>query len=192
MSDVPFSCSCGAVKGTLSDASPRTGSHAICHCKSCRQGEVFAGSKDPAPNPVTIFQTSPHRLHIAEGQDRIAVFSFGEKNLLRWYASCCGKTLFNTPRNPRISFVGISTDCLSDTDSIGPVIGRGFIPVAGGKTRHEGLAKLIWGGLSRVVVNRVTGRWRDTPLFDVSRGTPIKPVQVVPAAARKALLDSAK
>tara|TARA_R110002094_G_scaffold817_2_gene4581 strand:- start:1069 stop:1656 length:588 start_codon:yes stop_codon:yes gene_type:complete len=186
--DIPFSCTCGMLKGTLRGASPRSGTHAECFCTDCRAAEIHLGQPDPAPNPVGIFQTTPDKIHIDAGNDQLAVFSFGDKNLLRWYASCCGAPLFNTMRSPKFAFVGVRTNRLDDTAPLGPIVGRGFVPVIGGKPKHEGLPHLIWGMVSRVTGARLSGRWKQTPFFDTQTLTPTRDVQVLPKGTRASLL----
>lgn len=184
-----FQCSCGALKGEIASAGPPTTFHAVCFCDSCRAGEIYGQAPDPAPGPVGIVQTSPHLLSITAGADNLAVFSFGPKNVLRWHASCCGAPLFNTPRNPKLSFVGLRTSRLVDMTGIGPALTQGFIPAPDGKTRHKALAKLILATLKRITVNRITGRWAQTPLFDPKTLAPVATVKLLSKAERKALLD---
>ena len=186
--DIQFSCKCGTLKGTLRGAHPRSGTHAECFCADCRAAEIHLGQPDPAPNPVGIFQTTPDRIQLDAGHDKLAVFSFGEKNLLRWYASCCGAPLFNTMRTPKFAFVGIRTNRLDDTGPLGPIVGRGFIPVKGGKPKHEGLSYLILGMATRVIGARLSGRWKQTPFFDTNTLTPVRDIQVLPKDTRASLL----
>ena len=188
MADVAFSCACGGLTGSIIDASPKTGSHAVCFCTSCRAGEVYSGAPDPAPDPIGVFQTSPHRINITSGQDQLAPFSFGPKNLLRWQAKCCGTAIFNTPRNPGLSFVAIRTTCLEETSTIGPVRSKGFIPTQDGKQRNEGLYALIFNAMCRMIGKRLSGRWKDTPFFDIETRRPIAPVTLVSKEERRALL----
>ncbi len=187
MAEVPFSCPCGKVAGTLADVSPRSGTHAVCYCASCRAGEIYSGGADPAPEPVDIYQTSPYLLTLAKGRDHLAVFSFGPKNLLRWKASCCGTAMFNTPRNPKMSFVGVRTSVIAQTAPLGPVVGKAFVPVPGKKPRHENLRAMLFDALARILGNRVSGRWKSNPLFDTDTGAPIHPVHVVSPQERAAL-----
>ena len=37
--------------------------------------------------------------------------SLSEKGVLRWYASCCRTPLGNTPRDPKLAYVGMVTSC---------------------------------------------------------------------------------
>ncbi len=188
--DVSFSCACGSLKGTLLGVTHSVGTHAECFCIDCRAGELYCKRPDPAPGGVGIFQTTPDRIRIEKGQEHLAVFSFGPKNILRWYAACCEAPLFNTGRSPKFAFVGVRTNRLHDTDPLGPVVGRAFVPNPKGKPRHEGFAKFLWGVISRVTVQRLTGRWKNTPFFDPKSGVPLRPVKVVPKAERAALKAS--
>lgn len=188
--DVSFSCSCGAIKGTVRGVSRSTGSHAVCHCADCRAAEVFLGQPDPAPKPVSIYQTSPDRIVFDEGYDKLAVFSFGEKNVLRWHASCCGSPLCNTVRNPKISFASMRTNRMHDQDAIGPVIASGHIPTTTDKPRHEGMPRFIWAIFSRIIAARISGRWKQTPFFDSETLKPVREVQIVDKAKRAAIKAS--
>lgn len=187
MADLPLSCECGQITGVLRDASPATGTHAQCYCSSCRAGEVYAGAPDPAPDPVQIFQTSPYLLDITGGAEHIRAFSFGPRNLLRWQAACCGCALFNTPRNPKMSFVGIRTNRLGATDALGPITGSAFMRLPNGKTKHKGLRNLLVNAVVRIAKNRFSGRWQQNPLFD-GNGKAKSEITVISWAARKALL----
>lgn len=187
---IAFSCTCGILKGTLRGSNARSDTHAECFCTDCRAAEIHLGQPDPAPGPVGIYQTTPDRIEISQGQDQLAVFSFGEKNLLRWYASCCDAPLFNTMRSPKISFVGIRTNRLADTAVLGPIVGRGFIPVPGGKPKHEGLLRLICGMAVRVIVARLSGRWKQTPFFDTTTLETNCSVIVLPMGTRARILQT--
>ena len=191
MTDLPFSCACGQVKGVLHGVAPGSGTNAICHCRSCRAADLHCGAPDPGTQGVGIYQTSPWRLKITEGADRLAVFSFGPKNLLRWQAGCCGALLFNTPRNPRISFVGIRTSIFPETAPLGPVDGHAFIPTGNGKTRHEGTHRFVWGFAKRTLANLASGKWRRTPFFDTETGDPVARVDVLPEGTRDRLIAAA-
>lgn len=186
--DIAFKCSCGGLTGTLRGVTPQSGTHAVCFCTSCRAGEVYGGQPDPEPAPVRIFQTTPDLVQIVSGAEHLGVFSFGEKNLLRWQATCCGTPLFNTMRSAKMAFVGIRTNCLADTAPLGPVVARGFVPKQNGKMRHEGLHIMIWRMVKRSTVARLSGRWKNNLFFDATTGNPARPVTVVSDEERRALL----
>ncbi|WP_299623869.1 DUF6151 family protein [uncultured Tateyamaria sp.] len=185
--DLPFACDCNVLRGTLLDVSPRNGNRTDCYCHDCRSAEVFAGQPDPAPGPVGIFQTTPDRVRFDAGLDQLAVFSFSETGILRWQAQCCGATLFNTLRRPKIAFAAFRTDRLSDDSPLGPVVTRAFVRKANGKRGHEGFGRSLLGLVSNAGPALITGRWKKTPFFDLQTGTPVREVYVVSAAERAAL-----
>jgi len=180
--DVAFQCSCGTVTGTLLGASPAVGTHLECFCTDCRAAEVFSGQPD-TPS-VALFQTTPDRIKFDQGFDQVAVFSFGEKNILRWHAKCCGSVIGNTLRNPKIAFSSIRTTILTDTDAIGRVATKANLHTPGDKAQHKGMGRFVWGVLSRGLAARITGRWKDTPFFDADSLKPVRDVYVVPKDKR--------
>ncbi|APE42934.1 hypothetical protein BOO69_05475 [Sulfitobacter alexandrii] len=184
-----LTCTCGQIEGHLRNFSPRMGTHAECFCKDCRAAELYLHQPDPAPGAVGVFQSTPDHLILTKGSEHLAVFSFGEKNLLRWYASCCGTPLFNTPRDPRMSFVAIRTAAIADTAALGPVTAQAFIPAGNDKTRHKGIIRLVGAAVARIALRRITGRWRDNPLFDTDSATPVRPVTVLAQGTRSRLLN---
>ena len=110
------------------------------------------------------------------------------KGILRWQAECCGAILFNTVRNPKISFATLRTDRLQDGTRIGPLIAQTFIRDANGKQKHKGLATLIWRSVKRVGKARLTGSWKSTPFFDTTTMQPIRNPYVLSKSERDALL----
>ncbi len=182
--DVVFSCSCGTIKGVLRGVSPAAGTHAECYCSDCRAAEVYTGQPDPSPAPVGLFQTTPDLVSFTQGYEKLAVFSFGRKNLLRWHASCCGSILFNTVRNPKIAFASIRTNLLQDTAAIGPSVASAFIPTPSGKPKHKGLGRFVMQAVPRITAARLSGRWKQTPFFDLETLEPVRPVQIVDRAKR--------
>ncbi len=188
--DIPIRCSCGQLKGVLKDVTRSKGSHAQCFCSSCRAAELHLGQADPAPGPIDVFQTNPHRVQLTEGTEHLAVFAYDGSNLRRWYASCCGTPMFNTFKSPRIPFVGIRTSCLPEKDALGPIIAQGSIPTPDGKERHQGVPKLVWRLMKRVLADRLTGRWKQTPLFDIATGKLTREVTVLPKGTRQKLLEN--
>jgi hypothetical protein len=174
------------VQGTLHEVG--SGNHALCFCQSCRAADIYTGDPDPGSNGITVYQTTPDKTSFEAGQDQLAVFSFGPKNLLRWQAGCCGTLLFNTLRSPKASFTALRAERVSDKAVLGPVRSRGFIPKENGKHRHEGIRPLILGMLWRLLVGRITGRWKQTPFFDVATLEPVAKIQVLPKGERGRLL----
>lgn len=178
MANVPFACRCGKVQGTLADVG--WGNHAQCFCQSCRAADIHTGDPDPGNDGIRIYQTTPDKISFQAGQDQLAVFSFGPNNLLRWQVSCCGAAMFNTLRKPKVPFAGLVAARVSDPAALGPVATRGFIPTGDGKHRHEGMGTLVFGMIWRAFIGRVSGRWKQTPFFDLDTLQPVAEVQVLP------------
>ncbi|MEX0370939.1 MAG: DUF6151 family protein [Tateyamaria sp.] len=189
--DLPFSCDCGKLRGTLLGVSPTNGTRAECFCHDCRATELYANQPDPAPGAVQVYQTVPDRVRFDAGLDQLAVFSLSDKGLLRWQARCCGAVMFNTGRNPKLAFASLRTDRLEDDSPLGPVAARAFVRKANGKRGHEGGYKFLFGVLSRALTRLVTGRWKKTPFFDRS-GKPVRDIHVVTAAERASLYPASK
>lgn len=184
--DLSFACDCGTLRGTLLGVSPKNGTRAECYCHDCRATELFANQPDPAPGGVQLYQTVPSRVRFDAGLDQLAVFSLSEKGLLRWQARCCGAILFNTMRTPKVAFASFRTDRLSDDSPLGPIIARAFVRRANGKRGHEGGLRFLFGFASRALVQRVTGRWKNTPFFD-NENRAVRDIHVVTDAERPAL-----
>lgn len=185
--DLPFACDCNTLRGALIGVSPRAGNRVDCFCHDCRAAEVYAGQPDPAPGPVGVFQYRPDRIRIDAGQSELAVFSLSDKGVLRWQAQCCGATLFNTLRSPKIAFAGVHIRRLADDTPLGPVRTRAFVRKSDGKRGHEGFRHALFNFLSNAIGARLTGRWRHTPFFDPATGEPVSKVHVVSEAERAAL-----
>ncbi|MCX7559182.1 DUF6151 family protein [Sulfitobacter sp. F26204] len=186
MADVPFTCRCGGVKGTLHNVG--WGNHARCFCQSCRAADIHTGDPDPGDGGITVFQTTPDKITFETGQNKLVCFSFGPKNLLRWQAECCGALLFNTLRTPHVPFAALRTSRIPEPDRLGPVRSRGFIPDKNGRHRHEGMRHLVLGMIGRSLFARLTGRWKQTPFFDLGTSRPVAEVRVLPEGARHDIL----
>lgn len=181
-----FRCDCGAIHGHLIARAVRSGTHVVCFCADCRAAGLLLNRPDPAPGPVDLFQTAPDGVHFQTGKDRLGLVRLGPNGLLRWYANCCNAPMFNTLAKPSLPFVGIHANRVDDPARLGPVRARGFVPQAGGKTRHEGAVAMIWGLASRMLAARLSGRWRDTPFFD-AQGRPVAEARVLTTEERAAL-----
>lgn len=182
-----FSCGCGALRGEISPAGLRHGTHVECFCADCRANELAHRQPDPAPGPVGLFQMAAHHIKITAGQEHLALLRLSPKGLLRWYADCCGTPMFNTLAKPALSFAAIRSPRLTDPARLGPVRGRGFVPrPGGGKPKMEGMAPVLWGLASRALAARLNGKWRANPFFDDS-GAPIAPARILSREERATL-----
>lgn len=186
MPEIAFSCICGTVAGHVALDGPASGNHVICHCPDCRTAELALGQPDPDPEGVEIWQTTPDRVHVTQGADRLAILQLSPKGLYRWHATCCGAPMFNTLRSPRLAFAGIAANRLADTAPLGPVIGHAFMASPGGGYRHKGFNRIGLRVLRMMLLANLSGRWRDTPFFDPA-GTPRAGITLISREARGAL-----
>jgi len=108
VSTVPLKCRCGAVRGTLLDASPTTGSRLVCYCRDCQAFARFLGRPDvmDAAGGTDIFQVSPSQVRITDGLEHVACVRLFEKGLFRWYADCC-KTPIGNMMGGGFPFIGV-------------------------------------------------------------------------------------
>lgn len=175
------------MKGVLVGVSPANGNRVDCYCKDCRAAEVFARPENARKtDPVHLFQTTPHRISFAQGQDQLAAFSLSPKGVLRWYAACCGVMLFNTLRTPKVPFAAFFTDRAADAAPLGPVRTRAFVRKADGKSGHEGIGHALFNLATTAIPARITGQWKNTPFFDVKTLTPVCQVRILSKEERAA------
>jgi len=171
--DQPFACNCGALSGHVSAHGIKNGTRAVCYCADCRAGVLYLGQPDPAPGPVDVFQTSPDSVKITQGAEHLRLMRLGPKGLFRWYAGCCNSPLANTLAKPTLPFAGLHTDRFADKDALGKIRARGFVPQPGKPSKTKGAAAMVLGIISRMATSRMSGRWRQTPFFDVETGLPV-------------------
>lgn len=179
MTALPFACRCGCLKGTLSITTPHAGNHVRCFCASCRAAMIYTGAPDPKDGGVVLYQTTPDRIRLTHGADQLAVYSFTPTKLLRWQAACCGTALGTTLPSPRFALFAIMTNLLTDPAPLGPERMQAFVPQADGSSKHSSVLRLYGGTIWRAAVARMTGRWRQTPFFDVGTSKTVAPVKTV-------------
>jgi uncharacterized protein DUF6151 len=182
-----FSCTCGQIQGHLDADVCRAATRTECFCRDCRAAELYFGQPDPAPGAVDILQTTPDKITIAQGADKLGLFRLGPNGVLRWYATCCNAPLFNTLKSPKLPFAGILVKRLNDTDRIGPVTARNAIPKPDGSTTSKGLPRAVFSIFANMLGARLSGRWRQTPFFDVATGKPVREA-VIPSKEDRAKL----
>ena len=168
-----FSCGCGQLQGTVERSGALPGTHIACHCSDCRAGVLYFGKPDPAPEPVHIYQTTPDCITITQGAEQLAAMTLSKSGPYRWYAKCCDTPMFNTLRRPTLAFSGVHLACVRNSDAVGKVQCESFIPKPGGGTKNRGLYGAAMLVICRLVAGRLSGRWRQTPFFDVTNRKPV-------------------
>src|SRR5690349_12747047 len=106
--EAKLSCRCGAVAGTLRNASPKTVSHIVCYCDDCQAFLHYLQRADLLDEHAgtDIVQVAPASLTYERGLEQVAGVRLSPKGMYRWYARCCNTPLGNT-MTPAIPFVGI-------------------------------------------------------------------------------------
>ena len=204
--DVPVRCECGSVRGILSRVSPSRVVRAVCYCDDCQAFAHHLGRADTVLDNyggTSIFQVSPSRLTISEGERHLACVRLTGRNLLRWYAACCGTPIGNTPGSRKLHFLGLIHVFLDFSELevpadkvFGPIRARAFKKFATGDRSviialpEEGLPFLL-GGIRRILGALLTGAYRFTPFFD-GAGIPVAAPQCVSQEERSQLPPYAK
>lgn len=108
-------CRCGAVRGEMD--TDRAYVRATCYCKDCRAFARFLGVPDVLDEAggTDVVPVAPAAVRFTAGGEHVACMSLSPKGLLRWYAKCCRTPLANTPREPKLPYVGMVSACFDAT-----------------------------------------------------------------------------
>jgi len=184
-----LACDCGRVQGTVEAGQAYV--RATCYCHDC---QVYARILDrpgitDGEGGTDIVAMNPAAVRITSGDEHIACLSLSEKGLLRWYAACCRTPLGNTPRNPKLAYVGMVARSLRPPKEVNEAYGReGRVVLnagsAKGSVKGTPFAFLL-GGL-HILGGIISGRLRGQApsLFFDARG-PIRTPEVVAAAQKE-------
>lgn len=189
-SDLTFSCSCGALTGHISPSALQNGLHLACHCQDCRAAALYRGQPDPKnTGGVKLFQMPPDMIHIDQGHKHLKLFRLGPNGLFRWYAGCCGTPIANTLKSAKLPFAGINVDCFTDPTIFGKIKSEGFLPSKkpNGPPSHRGGIRMVYGIFSRMIVSRLSGRWKENPFFDTAINVPFSEPEILSKEDRAAL-----
>jgi hypothetical protein len=193
--DFPVRCRCGQVEGQL--ASTERAGRAVCYCRDCQAFARFLGDPERILNEragTDVVATSPRFLRITRGQDQIRCMSLSETGLLRWYTACCRTPIGNTPRDPRLSYVGLVHSCLAGSpveldQAFGPA--RVAVNTASASGPVHATTWAMLGAAFKIAFNvldnRLGGKYRDNPFFKAGTARPVVEPQVLTSAERRAL-----
>ncbi len=191
--DLVISCDCGRLAGKLRAVSPATGARYVCHCKDCqafihflrRQSDVLDRNAG-----TDVYQTQPSRLVIAQGIDQLQCVRLTAKPTLRWYTRCCNTPLFNTTPSGKYPFLSVICHCTDPNlrdEAMGPVRGHLFPAEAVGDMSGKveaGGNRMLLAVLYRMLWERLSGRYKRSPLFDPGTGEPVSAPEVMSPADR--------
>lgn len=188
-------CRCGEVRGTFDTT--RGGTRALCYCRDCQAWAQWLGRADQIldrEGGSDIVACLPSGLRFTAGDGSLGCVSLSERGLLRWHTRCCNTAVGNTPRDPRVSYLGLMRDFVAGGET---ALGRAFGPpsirlhtgsaLAPVRASPLGAVTGTFGILKRLLGARFGGGWRDTPLFDPATGRPVHPRRVLTPVERRAL-----
>jgi len=188
-------CHCGKLQGELDTGA--VAARAKCYCKDCRAFARFLGNEveilDGAGG-TEVAAALPSGLRFTQGLDQLACMSLSPKGLYRWYAACCRTPIGNTPRDPKVSYVGIVRACLDATPAeLDAQLGASHIN-ANTESAYRKISKTPGGTAlalvkigSKVLSARFGGGYRNNPFFESGSATPVRQPEVISKEARARL-----
>lgn len=191
--NLPLSCRCGAIKGTIAQASPRSGNRVVCCCSDC---QAFANHVSTTNDTLDafggteIYQTALSRVSISAGSEHLNCVRLTPKGLYRWYASCCQTPVANTigAGFPFIGIIHTFFDTEDRQQQLGPVLAYAQVQHARGEPDYPHSARKFPVGITfRIVRQMLTwklkGLNKPSEFYDES-GKPVsKPTVLNPAAS---------
>jgi hypothetical protein len=192
--DTALRCYCGHLQGRLAIAS--AAGRATCYCKGCQAYARFLGRHEDMLDRhggTEIIATLPRRLRFTAGTDELACMSLSDTGLLRWYAACCNTAIGNTPRDPKTSYLGIVVGSLSASAAeLDRLFGAATLVLntqsARGEVPRRGSMFIAGLRIARNIIgSRISGKYRQNPLFDAATAQPVVTPRVLAPAERQAL-----
>lgn len=175
----PVQCACGTVKAELTITGREI--RCVCYCKDCQAFAQFLQNPEKlldAAGGTEVIQTCSTHLRFTDGLSHLSCMRLSTNGLLRWYAGCCYTPIANTMANSKLAFAGLfrqalPNDANSLDDTFGPVSCRCNSQSAIGepKPKNHGIWKAIFRLASMMLINRINGRYRQSPFFH--NGMPI-------------------
>lgn len=182
--DIPFQCKCRAVCGVLHGVARREAVRFVCHCDDCQTAAIVLGHADrlDARGGTEAAMVKSSALRITAGLDRLAalrVAAIASRPLIRWHCRDCGTPLFSTYDRAQRSFLSVllaNCEPVACDAALGPSSGHVWTKYAkGGRAglREADLMAIVTRLVWRQIAARMTGDYRETPLFDRDTGRPI-------------------
>jgi hypothetical protein len=179
--DLPLRCRCGALEGRV--GSPDRSGRAICYCRDCRSFARWLGEPErtlDAAGGTEVLATLPRFVAFDRGLERLQCVSLTPRGLYRWYAACCRTPIGSTPRDPKLSYVGLVRGCLDVSPNtldaaVGPA--RMRVSTDSALERRPSTPRETLRGLVKVVRNvggaRLSGGYRENPFFRAGTARPL-------------------
>lgn len=192
--NIGLRCRCGKLQGEVE--SKRVAARALCYCKDCQAYAHFLKAQDTvldAAGGTEVEATLPAAVRFTAGTEHLACMSLSPKGIYRWYASCCNTPVGNTPRDPKMSYVGLVRTCLDAPDEgLDRALGRTrFTANTGSATKavQSTPAAMVFA-VARIgamlAKARLGGGYRTNPFFDAA-GAPVRQPRVLTREERAAV-----
>ena len=185
MNSIPIQCSCGAVKGSLSNTQGII--RCMCYCADCQAFAQFLERGDDILNErggTQVIQTSQAKITLSEGKENLACIKLTRKGILRWHTNCCNTPIGNTLPNHKMVFIGLIHNCLythprSIEETFGPI--RMHVnpehAIGEPKPKSTGVLRAAARIILMMLRARLDGSYRQSPFFNHNTGRPVvKPV----------------
>jgi hypothetical protein len=191
---IQLRCRCGKLQGEV-DAQ-RVAARAVCYCKDCQAFARYLEAEDAvldAAGGTEVEAALPAAVRFTAGLEHLACMSLSPKGIYRWYASCCNTPVGNTPRDPKMSYVGLVRTCLdAPAGELDRALGRSRFTANTGSARAPVQATPLRAALAVARIGaallkaRLGGGYRDNPFFDGS-GAPVRSPRVLTREERAAV-----
>lgn len=148
----------------------------MCYCTDCRAYARFLGQDTNLLDPqggTEVVQVAQSRLRLLQGEDRLVAMRLSDKGMVRWYTRCCRTPMGNTMADPKAAFIGLIHSCLDRSrmdEDFGTTLAVVNTDTALGtpKPQQRGLLGVIARFMWMMVRSRISGDYRQSPLFDAA------------------------
>ena len=190
-------CECGTFQGSIINTSLTN--RGICYCRDCQAFAYYLEKADlilDAQGGTDVIQTLPENVSLTAGLDALACMRLTPRGLLRWHTTCCHTPIGNTPATPGLPYIGVVHSCLdrevASYDAVfGPVRACVNARSATGVTRprNRGVISTVMRVGNWMLQSRLTGRYRQTPFFDITTRKPIRTPTILDEAEHVRLMQ---
>jgi hypothetical protein len=188
---ISLRCQCGALRGTLTGKTLKSGTHLTCHCRDCRAFQVALGREDPgAKDGVRIVQIAPAGMEITQGADTLAALRLSPRGPLRFYAACCDTPIATTPSRLSLPFAGVLADVIEDQGALGRVRAQVNITAADGRVTHKRMGRVVRALFANALSAMLKGDRKKTPFFDAETGKPVVEPMIIDRARKAEIYRS--
>ena len=191
-------CKCGMVQGEVDCRG--TYNRLICYCTDCQAFGRFVANLAQdcgqlqvldAQGGTELVQVAQSKLRFLQGEEQLLAIRLSEQGMIRWYTRCCHTPIGNTMASRGGAFIGLIHSCLTPSqlnadfgNRVAKLNTNTALKIP--KPQQQGLFRVICCLLSILISERVSGRYLQSPLFNLD-GSPRVVPRVLNAAEVSAL-----